>query len=365
VSGSIAREQGRRLPLEISGWFAVLCLLVATIGCATSGVSPTPDGSVGMLPGGSPTVDSAAPSPTAADSAAIPAATATSRPAATQPPTPARVTTPEPPGAPIRVVAIESFYGDLARQIGGDRVTVITILSDPNLDPHEYESTADDAKAIANAQVLVKNSLGYDAFVDKLTLASPRPLRKVIGVGELVGHVDGDNPHLWYDPTVMPKVAQRLAAVFTQLHPADSDYFQERLDAFTAQEKNVDDLVAAIRTRYQGTKVLPTEPVFDYMAVALGLDVVDRDGAFQKAVEEGNDPPAAAVAAFRAQLASHTIKVLIYNNQAVTPITKQMQALAAENNVAIVAVSETEPANTAYQQWMIDELTQLQTALGG
>ena len=242
---------------------------------------------------------------------------------------------------------------------------MITLLSDPNADPHEYESTADDAKAIANAQVLIKNGLGYDAFVDNLTQASPRPLRQVIGVGELMGRADGDNPHIWYDPAVMPRVAQRLVEMYTQLRPADSAYFQSRLNAFTAQEKNVDELVAAVRAKYQGTRVLPTEPVFDNMAVALGLDVVDRDGAFQKAVEEGNDPPAAAVASFRAQLASHSIKVLIYNSQAVTPMTKQMRDLAAANNVAIVAVSETEPANTTYQEWLIGELAQLQTALGG
>jgi zinc/manganese transport system substrate-binding protein len=266
---------------------------------------------------------------------------------------------------PIRVVAAENFYGDVAAQIGGDRVTVVAILSDPSTDPHEYESNADDAKAIANAQLIVKNSLGYDAFIDNLASASPRPDRLVVDVGTLTGHVDGDNPHVWYDPTTMPKVAQRLAAVFTQLDPADGAYFAERLQAFAAREKSVDDLISAIGARHKGARVLMTEPVFVYMADALGLEVVDKEGAFQKAVEEGNDPPAAAVAAFRGQLASHTIKVLIYNSQAVTPMTKQMQAVAAQNNVAIVPVSETEPPNVTYQQWMIDQLTKLRTALGG
>jgi zinc/manganese transport system substrate-binding protein len=263
------------------------------------------------------------------------------------------------------VVAAENFYGDIATQIGGDRVTVVAILSDPSTDPHEYESNTDDAKAVANAQVIVKNSLGYDAFIDNLTSASPRPSRVVVDVSQLTGHAEGDNPHQWYDPATMPKVAQRLATVFTQLDPADGAYFAERLKAFTAREKSVDDAVAAIQAKYKGAKVIATEPVFNYMADALGLELVDKEGAFQKAVEEGNDPPAAAVAAFQKQLASHTIKVLLYNSQAVTPMTKQMQAVATKNNVAIVAVSETQPANVTYQQWMIDQLTKLQTALGG
>lgn len=265
----------------------------------------------------------------------------------------------------IHVVAGENFYGDLATQIGGDRVTVRSILSDPNADPHEYETNADDAKAVADAQVVVKNGLGYDAFIDKLLAASPRPHRIVIDVGELTGHRQGDNPHVWYDPTTMPRVAHRLADILTQLDPADTEYFAGRLQAFNASEKAVSDRVSSLRAKYQGARVLPTEPVFDYMAAALGLEIVDREGAFQKAVEEGNDPPAAAVARFRDQLASHQIKALIYNKQAVTPITTQMRAIAQLNQVAAVPVSETEPSGKTYQEWMLDELTLLQPALGG
>lgn len=266
---------------------------------------------------------------------------------------------------PIRVVAAENFYGDVATQIGGDRVSVVSILSDPSADPHEYESNADDARAVANAQVLIKNSLGYDAFLDNLMAASPRPNRVVVDVSEITGHAEGDNPHVWYDPATMPRVATRLAAVLTQLDPTDQAYFAERLQGFLTAEQAVDKEVAVIRGKYAGTRVLSTEPVFDYMAKALGLNVVDKEGAFQKAVEEGNDPPAAAVAAFRTQLASHNIKVLISNSQAVTPLTTQMKAVAEQNNVAVVSVSETEPAGMTYQKWLTGELGALQAALGG
>lgn len=266
---------------------------------------------------------------------------------------------------PIRVVAAENFYGDLATQIGGDRVTVVSILRDPNADPHEYESNADDAKAIANARVVVVNDLGYDAFVEKLMSASPRPNRIVLDAGQIAGRHQGDNPHVWYDPTTMPKLARRLADVLSQIDPAGAPYFAGRLQAFDAAEKPVDDRVAAMRARFKSTRVLVTEPVFDDMAVALGLDVVDHNGAFPKAVEDGNDPPAAAVAQFQQQLASGTIKALIYNRQTVTPITTQMQDLAARNRVPAVPVSETEPAGKTYQQWMLDELTAVQHALGG
>ena len=265
----------------------------------------------------------------------------------------------------IQIVAAENFYGDLATQIGGDRVTVVSILKDPSVDPHEYESNVDDAKAVANARIVIKNGAGYDAFVDKLLSASPRPQRVVIDVSQLTGHQSGDNPHFWYEPTTMPKVAQKLLDLLTQLDPADKDYFSQRLQTFNTSEKAVDDRIAALKGRYAGTKVLPTEPVFDYMAEALGLSIVDREGAFQRAVEEGNDPPASAVAEFRRQIASHTIKAVIYNSQAVTPITTQMQDYAKQNGVPVIPVSETEPTGKTYQQWMLDQLTGLQKALGG
>lgn len=264
----------------------------------------------------------------------------------------------------VRVVAAENFYGDLATQIGGDRVHVVSILSDPNADPHEYETNADDAKAVANAQIVIKNGLGYDAFIDRLMSASPRPNRVVLDAGAITGHHQGDNPHVWYDPKTMPEVARRLADALAQIDPKDKDYFAARLQSFDSAEKAVDDEVGIIRSKYQGTRVLMTEPVFDYMAAALDLAVVDQQGAFQRAVEEGNDPAAAAVAQFRNELASHAIRVLIYNDQTVTPITTQMQDVAKQNGVPVVAVSETEPRGKTYQQWMLSQLSTLQQALG-
>jgi zinc/manganese transport system substrate-binding protein len=267
------------------------------------------------------------------------------------------------PSVPIPIVAAENVYGDLARQIGGDRVAVTSILKDPTVDPHEYDSTVADAKAVAGARIVIKNGLGYDAFVDRLLAASPRPDRVVIDVGHLTGHRDGDNPHLWYDPATMPRVARSLADTLSRLDPSDAGYFARRLQEFQASEAAVDDRIAAIRARHAGTRVLATEPVLDYLTEALGLVIVDRDGAFQRAVEAGNDPPAAAVVAFREQITTRAVKVLIYNRQTVTPVTTQMLALARQTGIAVVPVSETEPEGMTYQQWMLDQLSRLDQAL--
>ncbi len=73
----------------------------------------------------------------------------------------------------INVVAAENFYGNIVAQLGGEKVNVTSILSDPNVDPHEYESSVDDAKAIAAADLVIENSGGYDDWMDKLLSASP------------------------------------------------------------------------------------------------------------------------------------------------------------------------------------------------
>ncbi|HEX5414664.1 MAG TPA: zinc ABC transporter substrate-binding protein [Chloroflexota bacterium] len=268
-------------------------------------------------------------------------------------------------GSRVPVVAAENFYGDLATQIGGDRVEVVSLLSDPNTDPHAYESNAEAARAVANARLVIKNGLGYDAFVDKLLAASPRPNRVVIDVGTLTGHQEGDNPHIWYDPKTMPRVADQLAATLTQLAPNGKASFAARLQAFAIAEKPVDERIGTIRAKYQGASVLATEPGFTYLAEALGLTIVDRDGAFQRAVEAGNDPPASAVARFRNLLTTRAVRVLIYNRQAITPITTQMEDLARQNGIPVVAVTETEPPDKTYQQWLLDELATLHQALGG
>jgi zinc/manganese transport system substrate-binding protein len=269
-----------------------------------------------------------------------------------------------PAAAPIPVVAAENFYGDLASQIGGRHVSVTSILSDPSTDPHTYESNVENAKAIGAARLVIKNGLGYDGFMEKLLASSPRQDRVVIDVAQLLGTKKGENPHVWYDPKTMPKVAQAVADRLGQMDPADKAEFDSRLREFNNSLKPLQDQIAAIKSKHAGAKVLPIEPVFDYMAEALGLEVVDKEGTFQRAVEEGNDPPAEAVAKFRQQLGSHSIKALIYNSQTVTPMTAQMQATAKQNNVPVVGVSETEPPGKTYQQWMVEQLLALQQALG-
>jgi len=262
------------------------------------------------------------------------------------------------------VVAAENFYADVVGQIAGDHVTITSIISDPNVDPHEYETNARDAAAVAQASLVVMNGLGYDDFVTRLMKASPNPARKVIVVQALTGHRDGDNPHVWYDPSTMPTVAQAVTDALTQVDPTDARSFHGWLGLFQRSLRPLTDKIAALRARYSGAPVAVTEPVFGYMAAAVGLRVLTPE-AFQRAVEDGDEPPASAIAQMDDQLRTHQVKVLLYNIQTVTPITTKVQQRARQLGIPVVGVSETEPLGKSYVQWMLAQLDALDASLAG
>jgi zinc/manganese transport system substrate-binding protein len=96
----------------------------------------------------------------------------------------------------------------------------------------------------------------------------------------------------------------------------------------------------------------------------MGLKVVTPFD-FEKAIAEGNDPPAASVITANNQVNHHEIKVLIYNEQTITPITTNLENRAKAEHIPIVSVTETMPATKTYQSWMLDQLNTLEQALGG
>lgn len=262
----------------------------------------------------------------------------------------------------ITVSAGENFYGDLLHQLGGSKLRVYAFLSNPNADPHQYESNTGNAQAVADSRLVVVNGLGYDSFMERLLQASPRAGRVVIRVQQVAGAPDGANPHLWYDPVVMPRVAREVAAALARLDPANGSLYAANLASFLTASAPIAARIAVLRTRLLGMPVAFTEPVYGYTAAALGL-AVRSPVAFMKAVEEGNDPPTRAVAEEEDLLTRHQVKVLLYNSQVVTPITSALRELARRAGVPIVGISETEPVGRTYQQWQLDSLDALDAAL--
>jgi zinc/manganese transport system substrate-binding protein len=272
--------------------------------------------------------------------------------------------TPAGTAGPIAVLGTENFYADLLSQVGGARVSAISLLNDPNADPHAFESSPQDAADVADARLVIENGLGYDAFMDKLLAASPNASRTVINVQQLLGLADGANAHIWYDPATMPAVAVAVARALDAIDPANAFYFNAREALYLDSLKPLAAKIAEMKTRFNGTPVAFTEPVAGYLASAIGLQVLTPEG-FQKSIEDGTDPAPVDVAAETDLLAGKMVKVLIYNSQVTTPITSQMHDLAVAHGIPVVGVAETiPPAYSDYASWQLAQLNQLEEALG-
>jgi zinc/manganese transport system substrate-binding protein len=262
---------------------------------------------------------------------------------------------------PVNLLAAENFYGDVAQQVGGPAVKVTSILNNPDQDPHQFEVSPSTARAVAGAQLVIYNGIDYDPWMEKLLAASPSADRKTIVAAELVGRKSGDNPHLWYDPAAMVSVSEAVAGELARVDPEHKAQYDARLEAFIVSIQPLQDKVAALREKYQGTMVTATEPVFGYMAKAIGLNM--RNQRFQMAVMNDTEPSASDVGAFENDLKNRQVRVLFYNDQTTDDLTKRLLDLAKASHVPVVGVSETEPAGKNYQQWMMSQLDALEKAL--
>jgi len=261
----------------------------------------------------------------------------------------------------IGIVAAENFYGDVARQIGGDRVVVSSILNNPDQDPHLFETTPAVVRKVADARIVIFNGANYDSWMQKLLDAVPRSGRTVISAAAIVGRRTGDNPHLWYDPVTMPAVAKALAEALGNTDPAHKAAYDVQLQSFLASLRPLDQKIADMRAKYAGIAVAATEPVFGYMANALGLTV--RNERFQMAVMNDTEPAARDLAAFESDLTKANVNLLLHNKQVMSSLTSRFIDVARRANVPVVGITETEPANTDYVHWMMGQLDELDQAL--
>ncbi|HUZ93148.1 MAG TPA: zinc ABC transporter substrate-binding protein [Candidatus Paceibacterota bacterium] len=263
----------------------------------------------------------------------------------------------------LSVVAAENFWGSLVSQLGGSHVRVFTIVSDPNADPHEYESNTADARAVATANYVIENGAGYDSWADKLLGASPDPNRKVMNVAALLGKQEGDNPHFWYSPAYVNQVVARMEQDLIALDPANASYYEAQYKTLQASLAQYQNRIVSVKQQFGGAKIAATEDIVAYLADAAGLDLVSPP-AFIQAVAEGNDPPAASIVEFENQLKGGGIRALVYNEQTVTPLTESVKKIAADQGIPAIGVTETiQPPDVPFEDWMNAELLALQNAL--
>jgi zinc/manganese transport system substrate-binding protein len=270
----------------------------------------------------------------------------------------------DPTGAPLRVVAAENFWGSIAAQIGGTKVEVDSIITNPDTDPHDYDPSAADARSISDAAVVIANGIGYDPWISKLLAANHSPGQRIVTVGDVVGVADGANPHRWYNPSDVHKVVAAIVGAYQAAAPGDAAYFAALEGTFeTTDLAKYDAIISQIKATYAGTPVGASESIFAMMAPALGLDLVTPP-TFLRAISEGTDPTSADKQTIDNQIKTHAIKVYVYNSQNATPDVQVQINEAKAAGIPVTTITETSsPASATFQSWQVAELTALQAAL--
>lgn len=266
------------------------------------------------------------------------------------------------PGKVLDVVVSVAQWGEVVTPLGGPCATVTTVLASPAVDPHEYEPTTGDIATFQEADVVVLNGAGYDTWAAR-AVADLDPGPAVVRASDVAGVRDGGDPHLWYQPDLVPRVAAAVTARMSRLAPEDAGVLAERASSFSARLQGYLGDLAALRPLASGHTYAATETVFDRTARALGLTDVTPAG-YRRAVSNDSDPAPGDVAALQAALADHRVDVLIFNRQTEGSIPDQLRDAARRAGVPVVSVTESPPrAGGSFVAWQSGQLAQLRKTL--
>ncbi|QKW17830.1 zinc ABC transporter substrate-binding protein [Kitasatospora sp. NA04385] len=271
------------------------------------------------------------------------------------------------PGAStVPVVASTNVYGDIVKQIGGDKVTVTSIMDSPDQDPHSFEASTQNQLTLSKAKVVIENGGGYDDFVDRM-LKSSNASPELINVVDLSGKTapaGGElNEHVWYDFPTMAALADRIAAVLGKADPANAAAFTANADDFKTKLQGLAAEEADVKKAHDGAAIGITEPVPLYMTEAAGL--VDKTPSeFSEAIEEGDDVSPQVLQETLALYRDKQVKALVYNAQTSGPQTDRVKDAATAAGIPVVPVTETLPRGKDYLTWMTANVDALAGALG-
>lgn len=290
-------------------------------------------------------------------------------------------------GAPddgtIPVVASTDAWGSVLKAVGGDLVSVTSIVDASDGDPHSYESSARDGLAFEEAELVLYNGGGYDEFAAQLAeQASDAP---VLNAVELSGHEAGEgethaeegetrdgghghehggpNEHVWYDLHVVAAVADAAAKTLGEIRPAEAKTFTANAEEFTTALEDVEKQLSAIGEDNPDAKVLATEPVSHYLIEGAGLTDATPD-EYREAIENETDVPVAVQDEVLRLVKGGDLDVVINNPQTTTPVTEELVDAAKQGDVPVVDITETMPdGESDYLEWVTAEVDALGAAV--
>jgi zinc/manganese transport system substrate-binding protein len=293
----------------------------------------------------------------------------------------------------VSIVASTNVYGDIAAQIAGDAADVTSIITSAAQDPHSYEASAQDQLAIADADLVIHNGGGYDAFIDTLLDASGNADVEVLDAVEISGlapedadaeddehaddadehadeegdddghgHVAGFNEHVWYSFHSMEALAGEIAEHLGDLDAANAATYDANYTEFAAGIEALEERAHELHEGFEGTGVAVTEPVPVYLLAELGLDDLTPE-EFSEAIEEGADVPPLALDDTLQLIADGAVALVAYNEQTAGAETEKVRTAAEAAGIPVVSFTETLPDGADYLSWMTDNLDAVASAL--
>jgi zinc/manganese transport system substrate-binding protein len=247
--------------------------------------------------------------------------------------------------------------------VGGDLVSVTSVLDDPSADPHSFEASPRVKLDMSEAALVVVNGGGYDDFAQKIVDSDDGVKAKTVEAFPLKANPADDNEHVWFDPVAVKGVVGQVADRLSALEPAQAQALHQRAAAFAARVDTETGQLAAIGRAKPGSTVISTEPIAHYLLGTAGVTDV-TPGPFVEAIENENDPSAAVLSGVTATIASRGVTALVFNPQTETPVTEGLRGQASAAGVPVVNVTETLPAGKDYLQWLDSNRTDLARALG-
>ena len=288
----------------------------------------------------------------------------------------------------LTVVASTSVYGSLAAAIGGDSVEVVSIIDSLSQDPHSYEASAREQLTVADADLILENGGGYDAFIDALIDASGSDATVLTAVEyshdypendghaeddehadedhdhDHAGHdhIEGFNEHVWYDPHTIAHLVEDIAHELGELDAGNAETYEANAAELVAGIQGLEASLAQIAADHEGEQIFVTEPVPVYLAGAAGL-VDATPAAFSEAVEEGQDVPPATLLEARDILASGDVRAVITNAQTGGAETTEIVSLAEDEGIPVIEFTELLPEGLDYVEWMQENIDALAGSL--
>lgn len=238
-------------------------------------------------------------------------------------------------GAVLSVVTTTTQLTDLAREIGGSRVTVYGVLK-ANVDPHDYEPSPADIEALAKADVIVKNGLDLEPwFDDTIKAASPRG--QIVNASDGITIRKGDeegsegDPHIWHNPQNVVVMVTSMAAAMEKASPEAAADIRQNLAAYTGKLVALDTDIKNQVAGLTNTKLVTNHDAFGYYVEHYGLEYV---GSIIPSFDTSAELSAAQIAGIVATIRSTGTKAVF--SESSLP-AKTAEAIGKEAGVKVVA----------------------------